>query len=174
MKNKAKVVVIGLGEIGRPLLDLISRYHDAVGVDVTPTTCAETVDVLHVCYPFEIKDFIGETVRYIELYKPALAIINSTVAIGTTRAIGQQTSVAVVHSPIRGKHACMLEELHRYTKFVGATDPLAAEQAERHFRSVGLKTKILSSSEASELAKLTETTYFGLLIALGSRSRAVL
>ena len=95
-----------------------------VGVDVTPITRAETVDVLHVCYPFEIKDFIGETARYIELYKPALAIVNSTVAIGTTRAIGQRTSVAVVHSPIRGKHARMLEELHRYTKFVGATDPL--------------------------------------------------
>jgi UDP-glucose 6-dehydrogenase len=30
---------------------------------------------------------------------------------------------------------------------------------------MGLKTKILSDSEATELAKLTETTYFGLMIA---------
>jgi UDP-N-acetyl-D-mannosaminuronate dehydrogenase len=30
---------------------------------------------------------------------------------------------------------------------------------------VGLKTKILSSPETTELAKLTETTYFGLMIA---------
>jgi UDP-N-acetyl-D-mannosaminuronate dehydrogenase len=165
VNNKAKVIVVGLGEIGKPLLELMSQYHDTVGVDITPIKRAGTVDVLHICFPFEIKDFIGETVRYIELYKPALVVINATVAIGTTRAIGQRTAVAVVHSPIRGKHARMLEELHLYTKFVGATNPLAGEQAERHFRSVGLKTKMLSSPEASELAKLTETTYFGLLIA---------
>jgi UDP-glucose 6-dehydrogenase len=30
---------------------------------------------------------------------------------------------------------------------------------------MGLKTKLLSSPEATELAKLTETTYFGLIIA---------
>src|SRR6266849_5854219 len=31
--------------------------------------------------------------------------------------------------------------------------------------SAGLRTKVLSSPEATELAKLTETTYFGLMIA---------
>jgi UDP-glucose 6-dehydrogenase len=30
---------------------------------------------------------------------------------------------------------------------------------------MGLKTKVLSSPEATELAKLTETTYFGVMIA---------
>jgi UDP-glucose/GDP-mannose dehydrogenase family protein len=34
-----------------------------------------------------------------------------------------------------------------------------------HFGQVGIKTKLLSSPEATEIAKLTETTYFGLLIA---------
>jgi UDP-N-acetyl-D-mannosaminuronate dehydrogenase len=59
----------------------------------------------------------------------------------------------------------MLEEIRLYTKFIGATYPVAADRAARHFESVGLKTKILSSPEATELAKLSETTYFGLLIA---------
>ena len=62
---------------------------------------------------------MGETARYIELYKPALTIVNSTVGVGTTRAIGKRTGAAVVNSPVRGKHACMLEELRIYTKFVG-------------------------------------------------------
>jgi UDP-N-acetyl-D-mannosaminuronate dehydrogenase len=48
---------------------------------------------------------------------------------------------------------------------VGAIDPAAAEQAAKHFESIGMKTKILSSPEATELAKLTETTYFGMMIA---------
>ena len=48
---------------------------------------------------------------------------------------------------------------------MGGLDTESAERAARHFESVGMKTRVLSSSEATELAKLTETTYFGLLIA---------
>jgi UDP-N-acetyl-D-mannosaminuronate dehydrogenase len=44
-------------------------------------------------------------------------------------------------------------------------DQAAAEHAVRHFKSMGLKTTVLSSPEATELAKLTETTYFGVMIA---------
>jgi UDP-N-acetyl-D-mannosaminuronate dehydrogenase len=121
--------------------------------------------VLHVCYPFQIKDFAGETARYIDLFKPELTIIHSTVAVGTTRAIGERTGTPVVNSPVRGKHARMLEELCKYVKFVGAVDPGSGKRAAEHFESSGLKTKVLSSPEATELAKLTETTYFGLMIA---------
>jgi hypothetical protein len=59
----------------------------------------------------------------------------------------------------------MLDDLRKYTKFVGATSQSAANETSEHFRSVGLTTKVLSSPEAAELAKLTETTYFGLMIA---------
>ncbi len=165
VRNNNKVVVVGLGEVGKPLFELVSKHYDAVGVDISPVERIEQVDVLHACYPFEIKDFIGETARYIELFRPTLTIVNSTVAIGTTRAIAERTGAAVVNSPVRGKHSRMLDELRIYTKFVGAMDPTAGEQAAKHFESVGLKTKILSSPEATELAKLTETTYFGLMIA---------
>ena len=163
--KKTKVVVAGLGEVGKPLFDLLSTEHDVIGVDISPPERIEQADILHVCFPFQIKDFIGEAARYIDLFKPALTVVNSTVAIGTTRAIAERTGAAVVNSPVRGKHARMLEELSLYTKFVGAMDPAAGEQAARHFESVGLKTKVLSSPEATELAKLTETTYFGVLIA---------
>lgn len=163
--NKGKIVVVGLGEVGRPLFELLSKYYDTVGVDIAPLDRIEHADVLHVCYPFEIKDFIGETTRYIELFKPELTIINSTVAVGTTRAVADRTGTTVVSSPVRGKHVRMFEELQKYTKFVGATDPYAGKQAAAHFEAAGLKTKVLSSPEATELAKLTETTYFGLMIA---------
>ncbi len=166
LSERKSVVVVGLGEVGRPLLELVSEHHNAVGVDITPPTGdIGKVDILHVCYPFDIKDFVGETARYIELFRPTLTIINSTVAIGTTRAVAERTGAAVVHSPVRGKHARMLDEMRVYTKFVGAIDPAIGELAAKHFNSLGLKTKVLSSTEATELAKLTETTYFGLMIA---------
>jgi UDP-N-acetyl-D-mannosaminuronate dehydrogenase len=59
----------------------------------------------------------------------------------------------------------MLQDLQRYTKFVGAIDAGAAAQAAHYFESVGLKTKICSSPEVVEIAKLSETTFFGLMIA---------
>ena len=166
MKERQKVVVVGLGEVGKPLFELARRHHDVIGVDIEPPKQrVENVAVLHICFPFEIKDFIGETARYIELFRPAVTIINSTVGVGTTRAIAERSGTAVVNSPVRGKHIRMLEELQHYTKFIGATDGAAAQLAVEHFESMGLKTKVLSASEATELAKLTETTYFGLMIA---------
>lgn len=166
MKEKKQVVVVGLGEVGRPLLELSSEHYDAVGVDIAPVAGrVDKVDFLHICYPFEIEDFVGETARYIQLFRPTLTIINSTVAIGSTRAVARRTGAAVVHSPVRGKHARMLDEVRAYTKFVGAIDPVDGQYAAEHFRTIGLKTRILSAPEATELAKLTETTYFGLMIA---------
>lgn len=166
MKTKERVVVVGLGEVGKPLFQIASEHHEVIGVDIKPPTeKVGEVDVLHVCYPFQIADFVGETARYITLFKPKLTIINSTVGVGTTRAVAQRTGAAVVNSPVRGKHARMQEELRSYVKFVGAMDAASAQRAAEHFESMGLKAKILSSPEATELAKLTETTYFGLMIA---------
>ena len=166
MTEQNKVVVVGLGEVGKPLLALLSKHYETVGVDlVLPEHPVGKVDVLHVCYPFEIKDFVGETARYIELFKPALTVINSTVAIGTTRAVAERTGAKLAHSPVRGKHVRMLEELSNYAKFIGPIDAASGKHAAEHFQGAGMKTKILAAPEATELAKLTEPTYFGLLIA---------
>jgi UDP-N-acetyl-D-mannosaminuronate dehydrogenase len=163
--NGKKTVVVGLGEVGKPLFELASRHCEAVGVDISPVERVGDVDVMHICFPFQIKNFIGEAARYIELFRPALTVVNSTVSIGTTRAIAERTGTEVVNSPIRGKHARMLDDIGVYTKFIGAMNPAAGQHAAEHFQCLGMKTKILSSPEATELAKLTETTYFGVMIA---------
>lgn len=166
MSESGRVVVVGLGEIGRPLLELLRERHHAIGVDVSSLLePVGHVDVMHICYPFEIADFAGETARYIERFHPGVTIINSTVAVGTTRAIATRTGTAVVHSPVRGKHARMRDELLKYTKFVGAVDAASGACAAAHFESIGMPTRVLAAPEATELAKLAETTYFGLLIA---------
>jgi UDP-N-acetyl-D-mannosaminuronate dehydrogenase len=163
--ESAVVVVAGLGEIGKPLFNIVASRYDVIGVDIAQCERIEKAEILHICYPYQIEDFIGETARYIDLFRPALTIINSTVAVGTTRAIAERTGVAVVNSPIRGKHARMVEEMLLYTKFVGAFNQVVGAQAARHFQSLGMRTTMLSSPEATELAKLLETTYFGVLLA---------
>jgi UDP-N-acetyl-D-mannosaminuronate dehydrogenase len=166
MSDNRTVLVVGLGEVGKPLLDILSQRYQAVGIDIKGAVDQiEHADVMHICYPFEIYDFVGETVRYIGRYKPALTIINSTVGVGTTRKIAAGASADVVHSPVRGKHAHMQDQMLSYTKFIGALDSTAAHNAARHFESSGFKTRILSSPEATELGKLAETTYFGMMIA---------
>jgi UDP-N-acetyl-D-mannosaminuronate dehydrogenase len=159
------VIVVGLGEVGKPLLEIMKSRHQTFGVDINQPASISQCDVMHVCFPFQNGKFVGHVVEYIHQYKPALTVINSTVAPGTTRRIAVESGTAVVNSPVRGKHSRMQEEMLRYTKFVGALDPKSGQRAVEHFEEVGMKTKLLSSPEATEIAKLTETTYFGLLIA---------
>src|SRR6266446_2602102 len=159
------VVIVGLGEVGKPLLEIMKSRYQTFGVDINQLASVSQCDVMHICFPFKNDKFVGQVIEYIHQYQPALTVINSTVALGTTRRIAVESGTAVVHSPVRGKHARMQEEMLRYTKFVGALDPAAGERAAGHFQSLGMKTRILSSPEATEIAKLTETTYFGLMIA---------
>ena len=164
MAKNDVVVIIGLGEVGGPLKELVSRRHPTIGVDIQPVRPTPECAVLHICYPFG-KTFVDTTVQYIRSYRPALTIINSTVAPGTTRAVHALTQTPIAYSPIRGKHSRMKEDISQYVKFIGGIDDGAATSAESHFQSIGLETKLVGSPEAAELAKLTETTYFGVLIA---------
>jgi UDP-glucose 6-dehydrogenase len=154
-----------MGEVGKPLCNLISKHHKVLAVDLAQVPAPNCVEFMHVCYPFQMKDFFGETERYINYFRPRLTIIDSTVAVGTTRAIAERTGARVVNSPVRGKHARMEQDMQFYTKFIGALDPSDGLEAARHFESAGFKTQLLSSPEATELAKLTETSYFGVMIA---------
>jgi UDP-N-acetyl-D-mannosaminuronate dehydrogenase len=160
-----KILVIGLGEVGKPLFEVISDHFEVVGVDIKPVELNEECEVMHICFPFQIPGFIDQCVEYIKKYRPKLTVINSTVSPGTTRTVYRKTGTAIAYSPVRGKHIKMKQELLHYVKFIGGIDPVSSQKAADHFQAVGMKTKILSSPESAELAKLTETTYFGLLIA---------
>jgi UDP-N-acetyl-D-mannosaminuronate dehydrogenase len=166
MNQNQLVAVVGLGEIGKPLLSILSRHYECVGIDVQSVTLDRSCSVLHVCYPFQIPDFIGTTVAYINKYNPELAVINNTVAPGTTERVQSRVPCTrVVYSPVRGKHAKMEADLMYYKKFVAGSDPAAVEMAVRHFSGAGFKTDTFPSSEVGELSKLLETTYLAVLIA---------
>jgi UDP-N-acetyl-D-mannosaminuronate dehydrogenase len=160
-----KVLVLGLGEVGRPLMEVLQGHFDVLGIDIDPVEFDGKCDVMHICFPFQLPDFVGQCATYINKYKPALTVINSTVSPGTTRAVAEKTGSPVAYSPVRGKHIRMKQEMLHYVKFIGGIDPETSQRTVEHFESAGMKTKALSSPEAIEFAKLTETTYFGLLIA---------
>lgn len=161
------IVVVGLGEIGRPLFDLITKaYPNTVGVDVAPVAITQPVGVMHLCFPHDLpKGFVATAVDYATKYRPEVIVVNSTVRPGTTREIEQASGVATVYSPIRGKHVRMHEDMLRYQKFVAGTDASAVDRVCALFVQAGMKVATMKTPESLELAKLSETTYFGVLLA---------
>jgi len=178
--KKEQVLIVGLGEVGHTLFDLLkaSGQFDVHGYDSDPKKMQEIceneklsaqVDVMHICYPCTDQEkFIAITQGYLRKIKPALAIIDSTVPPGTTQKIYDLTKIPLVHSPIRGMHKT-LETMKRdmlfWQKYVGGTTKQAATDAKKHFEKLGLKAKILRSPVETELAKLFETTYRAWMIA---------
>jgi UDP-N-acetyl-D-mannosaminuronate dehydrogenase len=177
---KKRVLVVGLGDVGRSLFELVKESGRFVvyGFDVDENKMRDVgqkslpreVDVMHVCIPCSDKStFVNAVVGYVKRFNPKLVIIDSTVPPGTTAEAYKRIGECLVsHSPVRGVHKSleyMKWELKRWTKYVGGATAEAAEAARKHFEELGLKTKVLKSCLETELAKLFETTYRAWMIA---------
>jgi UDP-N-acetyl-D-mannosaminuronate dehydrogenase len=179
--TKETVLVVGLGEIGRTLFDLLKETDGftVYGLDLDETKMRatfqdhsklpQTVDTMHICLPCTNQNsFVATVAVYVKQFKPELLIINSTVPPGTTKKAQQSCKCLVAHSPARGVHKSpehMKWEMKRWSKYVGGADAKAAEAACKHFEKMGLKVKTLKSCAETELAKLFETTYRAWMIA---------
>lgn len=167
-KNEsAATLVVGLGEVGKPLFTILKRQEPGtIGIDIQPAQIDGPVGIMHICFPFiDPAQFQKAAVGYVLKHAPKVVVINSTVVPGTTRSIEEATGVPCVYSPVRGKHTKMVDELLTYVKFVAGTSAEATLQVQEHFKAAGMKSEPMATPEALELAKLLETTYFGLLIA---------
>ncbi|HUA33209.1 MAG TPA: hypothetical protein VMA09_06365 [Candidatus Binataceae bacterium] len=163
---KGTTLVIGLGEVGGALAQVLERSQRIVRHDIQPVEINEEIGVAHLCFPFHSSEQYETTaIDYLRRFSPKLAVINSTVTPGTTRRIAAATSIPTAFSPVRGKHVQMTQDLVRYCKFVAAPDIATARAAEEHFEQAGMKTRRINGVDALEMAKLAETTYFGVLIA---------
>jgi UDP-N-acetyl-D-mannosaminuronate dehydrogenase len=176
---KPVVLVVGVGEVGRSLFELLkqSKKFDVYCFDINKkkiqdikaNNLPKQVDVMHVCYPcINQENFIDITVNYIKRFKPELTIINSSVSPGTTEKVHQLSGGHIVYSPIRGMHTnieIMKRDLMFWPKYIGGIDKKSAELARRHFEELGFKTKMLSRPAETELAKLFSTTYRAWMIA---------
>ena len=159
-------LVIGLGEIGRPLLRFLRVFGcgiEAHGRDLDPLPGERQFHVLHICFPYS-EEFAVLVLRYLELYRPDLCIIHSTVEPGTTQRIADEADCLVAYSPIRGRHGQMERDLLKYRKFVSSPHELGLPVAASTLAACGFEVQVMDPPEALELAKLLETTYSGLLI----------
>lgn len=165
--SQAVTLVVGLGEVGKPLFTILKQQEpNTIGIDINPVPVNQPVGILHICFPFiNAAQFKSAVEGYAIRFSPNVMVINSTILPGTTRDLERSTGIPCVYSPVRGKHTKMVDELKNYVKFVAGTDAQATERVQAHFKAAGMPSEIMSAPEALELAKLLETTYFGMLIA---------
>ena len=176
--KRNKDVVAGLGEIGFPILQLISTRFSVVGYDINqklmdgkPSDKYDNLATrfLHICIPFTEK-FIPNVLSLYSKFKPESIVIHSTISPGTTYTLQSKLPIPIIYSAIRGVHKRMLYDLKRYTKFY-AIEPNAPKEKwasdaySKFLKRCRVKTKKMSTPITLELAKIVvDTSYYGWLI----------
>ncbi|MGI0057381.1 MAG: hypothetical protein ACREAK_08430, partial [Nitrosarchaeum sp.] len=168
-----KNVVTGLGEIGKPILYLISKVEPAVGYDINQKLMNKTkfkkfekleTRFLHICIPFTEK-FISHVTSLYNTFKPEGMVIHSTISPGTTCKIQSKLPIPVIYSATRGVHKRMLYDLKRYVKFY-AIEPntpkagWASLSYSKLMKKCGVQTKKISTPLTLELAKIVVDTSY--------------
>jgi UDP-glucose 6-dehydrogenase len=162
-----RVIVIGLGEIGSAIHELVKQFHETETLDIEPKKIIGYFDIMHICFPYTDK-FIENVLSYVKQFQPKLLIIESTTRPGATDRIAEELPKTLVcHSPVRGRHEeTILLGLKTYTKYVGPCSSEAAEFAKKYYTAMGLNVYIAKSSFETEFAKLMNLTYYGACIGI--------
>ena len=173
-----KNVVAGLGEIGLPILKILSKKENIVGYDLNEKLMNKNkfqklselpTSFLHVAIPVTTK-FDSSLIQLNKKFKPDCIVIHSTIPPGTTERLQRKINSPIIFSATRGVHKRMLKDLKHYTKFFAISNSAPKKQwAIKTFSKImknsGIKTKQMTKPETLELAKiLCDTSYLGWLI----------
>jgi UDP-glucose 6-dehydrogenase len=163
------VLIVGYGEVGKPMFEIVRGVYDDVHwIDVESKDIDSKPDIMHICYPESNQGgFVSSSINYITRFSPKLVLIESTVTPGTTQRMQTEmkSRALLCHSPVRGNMAeGMKKGLMQYTKFIGPINQEAGARAKEYYETLGLSTHVCSSPLETELGKLFETTYRGLMM----------
>lgn len=159
--NKSAIGILGVGEVGGAIAKIFAKKFQVLKKDLQFDEIKNTqIKVLHVCLPYTDK-FEKTVMEQISTCNAKLVIIHSTVKPGTTESIFRKMKIPIVHSPVMGTHPNLEKDILSFTKIIGPIDKKSATLAAKHFKSVGIKTKVFKNSFESEIGKLLDTTYYG-------------
>ena len=185
--KKKKDIIIGLGEIGNPILKLISKKTTAVGYDINPKLMNQKkyeklqnlkTNLIHICIPLT-NNFEKIIINATKEYDPKGIVIHSTISPGTTEKIQKKLKIPIIYSATRGVHKRMIKDMKKYTKFYAVYDWAPESRwASKAFglvmKKAGIKTKKMSNPLTLELAKLVcDTSYYGWLITYAQLSNMI-
>ena len=176
--QQTKDVVAGLGEIGLPILHLVSKSSLTVGYDIDHNKMDKKTfnkyqslptRFLHICIPFT-QNFNKNAESLFTKFNPQAIVIHSTISPGTTKKLQQNIGAPIIYSATRGVHKRMLSDLRRYTKFyaIEKNAPNARWATSTYsglLKKCHVKTKQMTDPITLELAKIVvDTSYYGWLI----------
>ena len=182
-----KHIVAGLGEIGKPILKLLSKGGIVVGFDLNHDLMDQIkfekyknlkTSFLHIAIP-GTDNLIDNVLKLYKKFQPECIVIHSTIRPGTTEKLQRKLSIPVIYSATRGVHKRMIYDLKRYTKFfvISANAPRTKWASSRYVKMMkdcGIKTKKMSIPETLEIAKIIcDTSYLGWLINYAQLSNIV-
>jgi len=151
---------LGVGEIGKAIGGILRKKFVVRRKDIDYDEIQKKrLGVFHVCLPYS-NNFVKLVCLQAKLNKPKLIVIHSTVLPETTEKIYKKTKVPTVHSPVMGTHPNLEKDILNFVKIIGPCSKKSADLAVRHFEEVGIKTKVISNSTASEIGKLLDTAYY--------------
>ena len=120
-----KDIVAGLGEIGLPILKLISKKETAVGYDLNKKLMNETkftklqntqTRFLHIAIPVN-QNFNSNVLQLNKKFQPECIVVHSTIRPGTTEQLQKKLKIPIIFSATRGVHKRMIQDLQKYQKF---------------------------------------------------------
>lgn len=155
-----KTLIAGYGEIGHALEKVLKKYYDVEVIDINQKCQSNKFDIMHVCFPYS-SSFENDVKQLIEQYKPLHCVVHSTVPPGTCRKL------SVLHSPVRGRHPYLEESILVFVKMIGGEK---SEEVAEYFRRAGMKVLLFRKQETTELAKILDTTYYGICIEFAKES----
>ena len=173
-----KDIVAGLGEIGKPILKLLSKDGVIVGFDLNHGLMDERkfekykklkTSFLHITIPVTNR-FINDVLKLHKKFQPECVVIHSTIKPGTTEKLQGKLPIPVIYSATRGVHKRMSNDIKRYTKFfvISTNAPRSKWASSKYVKLMkrcGIKTKKMSKPETLELAKIVcDTSYLGWLV----------
>jgi len=160
-------LVIGAGEVGTSLYNVLKETYDCRLKDLEDITFADKIGVMHICIPYNDR-FETVVSEYIDNYKPEVTVIHSTVPVGTSKKLG------CFHSPIRGKHPNLEQGIRTFVKEIGGNMAGIGVQLEGYFKEAGIPANYEGHpAEATELAKIMSTTYYGLCIVFNKEMKKI-
>jgi UDP-N-acetyl-D-mannosaminuronate dehydrogenase len=175
---KTKDVIAGLGEIGNPILKLVSKATIAIGYDINPKLVDDAglkkyrdlqTRFLHICIPYNER-FTTNVKSLFEQFEPKSIVIHSTISPYTTKNLQEKLPIPIIYSATRGVHKRMLYDLKRYTKFYAVESNTAgakvmSKEYSKLMRKCGVRTQKMTNPVTLELAKIIcDTSYLGWLI----------
>lgn len=152
----ANNLVIGMGEVGQGVFDVLRGQLSVFARDKDPVVITQNIDVLHIAFPYS-KDFTKLVKGYEKLYAPSLVIIYSTVPIGASESLG------AVHSPVEGKHPTIGLSIQNSSRWLGSSNAKKLKKATRLWEKF-VPVRELPKADFTEWLKLRSTSKYGINI----------